>query len=267
METISPWKIHKCAAAMFVFSYVKHLLNLSVLLYFFHMLYRLLWLLWCVSLFLSAFWAISAFSTLIKFNFWKCFSKHLHSVLLRCAVECKSASHVKGPDILKTKSKNELIWCHFEQNQSETKFAFESLKPLTKANFLGEFVLAPKHLWASIGPWRLRNRLVGSGTPPFLTWDFFPPVRFSFHGGQTGEQHLEQQQHQVTSNMNTLLNSWAGTNIRTFARGEALKIWRRHLNPKKKLERSTSYAKQRVVEKHPMQVFQCHEKNERKEWR
>ncbi len=28
-------------------------------------------------------------------------------------------------------------------------------------------------------------------------------VYFSFHWGQTGEQHLEQQQHQVTSNMNT----------------------------------------------------------------
>ncbi len=58
---------------------------------------------------------------------------------------------------------------------------FSSLKQLTKANFLGEFVLAPKHLWATIGPWRLRNRWVCSGTPPSLCDFFFsPPPPSSF---------------------------------------------------------------------------------------
>ncbi len=77
---------------------------------------------------------------------------------------------------------------------------FGSSKQLTKANFLGEFVLAPKQLWAIIGPWWLRKRWVCSGAPPSLTCVFFFfPVRFSFNGGQAGEQQL-----QVTSNINTL---------------------------------------------------------------
>ncbi len=76
---------------------------------------------------------------------------------------------------------------------------FGSSKQLTKANFLGKFVLDPKHLWATIGLWRLRNRWVCSGTPPSLTRNFFSPVHFSFNKVQAGEQHL-----QVTSNINTL---------------------------------------------------------------
>ncbi len=117
--------------------------------------------------------------------------------------------YTKGPSILPTKSKNELIWhchiVHFEQNQAETKFVLSlfwqtSSKQLTKVNFLREFVLAPKHLWATIGPWRLRNRWVCSGAPPSLTCDFPPPrVCFLFNKGQAGEQHL-----QVTGNINTL---------------------------------------------------------------
>ncbi len=66
---------------------------------------------------------------------------------------------------------------------------FGSSKQLTKANFLREFILVPKHFWATIGPWRLRNWWLCSGTTTSLTCIFFPPVRFSFNGGQAGEQY------------------------------------------------------------------------------
>ncbi len=51
------------------------------------------------------------------------------------------------------KLKNELIWRHFELNQAEMKFVLSSFQQFETAhfNFLGEFVLAPKHLWATIG--------------------------------------------------------------------------------------------------------------------
>ncbi len=42
---------------------------------------------------------------------------------------------------------------------------FGSSKQLTKANFLGKFVLAPKHLWATIGPWQ--------SVGVFWNWIFF----------------------------------------------------------------------------------------------
>ncbi len=88
----------------------------------------------------------------------------------------------------------------FRTKSGRNQVRFGSSKQLTKVNFLGEFVLAPKHLWATIGPWRLHNRWVCSGTPPSLTCIFFfPSVRFSFNGGQAGEQYL-----QVKSNINTL---------------------------------------------------------------
>ncbi len=88
------------------------------------------------------------------------------------------------PDILQTKSKNELIWHHFEQNQAETKFILSSFRQLDtthRSKLSGEFILAPKHLWATIGLWWLRNRWVCSGTPHYLTRNIFPPVSFSFN--------------------------------------------------------------------------------------
>ncbi len=70
-------------------------------------------------------------------------------------------------DILnKIRPKRSLFWVRFG-----------SSKQLTKANFLGKFVLAPKHLWATIGPWQ--------SVGVFWNWIFF----FSFNKGQAGEQH------------------------------------------------------------------------------
>ncbi len=63
------------------------------------------------------------------------------------------------------------------QNKDQNEVRFGSSKQLTKANILREFVLAPKHLWATIGPWWLRNRWVCSGAPP-LTRNFFCPGLF-----------------------------------------------------------------------------------------
>ncbi len=50
----------------------------------------------------------------------KCFSRsrgHRHAT---CACH-----NPKGPDILQTKSKNKLIWCHFELNSGRNKVRFE----------------------------------------------------------------------------------------------------------------------------------------------
>ncbi len=73
------------------------------------------------------------------------------------------------------------------------------MKQLTKANFLGEFVLTPKHLWATIGPWRLHNRWVYSRTQSFLMWDFSP--RFITHSTEV------RQENDVLNNYNTKLQA------------------------------------------------------------
>ncbi len=39
-----------------------------------------------------------------------------------------------GPDILQTKSKNELIWCNFEQNQAKTKFVLSLFRQFETAH-------------------------------------------------------------------------------------------------------------------------------------
>ncbi len=127
--------------------------------------------------------------------------------------------YTKGPGILQTKSKNELIWhchiIHFEQNQAETKLVLSlfwqtSSKELPTMNFLRGFVLAPKHLWATIGPWRLHNRWVCSGAPPSLTCDFFflPGLFLIQQRSGRGTTSPSHWQHKYT-----MSNSWAATNI------------------------------------------------------
>ncbi len=109
---------------------------------------------------------------------------------------------LKAPIYIKWNRKT--YWYDIISNKIRPKLSlfwvrFGSSKQLTKANFLGEFVLAPKHLWATIGLWRLRNQWVYSGAPPSLTHYLFFSVCFSSNKCQAGEHHL-----QVTSNINTL---------------------------------------------------------------
>ncbi len=84
----------------------------------------------------------------------------------------------------KNRPKRSLFWVRFG-----------SSKQLTKANFLGEFVWAPKHLWATIGPWRLRNRWV------FWNSTFFDMQYIFFFFGSF---LIQWRSSQVTSKINTL---------------------------------------------------------------
>ncbi len=127
-------------------------------------------------------------------------------------------------------------WCDVISNKI-------SRNRLIKENFLGEFVLAPKPLsfhWSVV----ITQSVGGFGNLIYLFFPHFVSLSTEVRQDHLQQQHLEQQQHQVTSNMNTLSNSWAGTNISASSiAGETLKIQRRHLNHKKKWEWSTSYAK------------------------
>ncbi len=111
------------------------------------------------------------------------------------------------PNILQTKSKNELIWRHFEQNQAETKFIL-GVRYSSKRTFWGSSFWLPNTVELPLvrGDYAIGECVLGL----HLLWcaNFFFPGSFLIQQrsgrGTTPPSH---------SNINTLLNSWAATNI------------------------------------------------------
>ncbi len=87
----------------------------------------------------------------------------------------------------------------FQTKSGQNEVGFEFVSAVHQSKLSGEFVLAPKHLWATISPWRLRNRWVCVLELHLLWHAIFFPVPFSFNKGHAEQQHL-----QDTSNINTL---------------------------------------------------------------
>ncbi len=60
------------------------------------------------------------------------------------------------------KSKNKLVWWHFEQNQAKTKFVWSLFRELEtcslpKGPFRKSLTPAGKQFWTTVGPWQSHN--------------------------------------------------------------------------------------------------------------